>query len=491
VPDNLPALTLLLEQVLLADLPQAVETLVKRLQAEAARASDALQLMQALPALANVLRYGDVRRTNASALSAIVDEFVERIAVGLPVACASLNDEAATAVFENILQTDAAISLLQVSVHLEIWHGVLRRLSRQQTLHGLVAGRCCRILLDANVYEASEVQKRLSFALSAASEPAQAAAFIEGLLKGSGQLLLHTESLWEALDEWAMMLSEENFIATLPLVRRTFATFTPPERRRMGERIAQGTSRPHFTESHSLSLTVHAPKPCCLRSQACLELDFSMLESSTTQISVCRVDAGEISVARDLLVVEEPLEIQLGYSEAGVRLHRSISVTMRTPGDDADLAAGFLFTEGIICSQADIARIFHAGAPLANTGTRNNIRIDLCDGIEVDLKRLERHFYISSSCGVCGKTSLEAVRTLRCPELSAGTPQFRASVIHEMPDTLRRAQAVFDHTGGLHAAAFFDASGALLSLREDVGRHNAVDKLHRRGTARGSLAGQR
>jgi FdhD protein len=202
-----------------------------------------------------------------------------------------------------------------------------------------------------------------------------------------------------------------------------------------------------------------------------------MLKSATTQISVCRVDAGEISVASDLLVVEEPLEIQLGYSEADVRLHRSISVTMRTPGDDADLAAGFLFTEGIIRSQADIARIFHAGAPLANTGTRNTLRIDLCDGIEVDLKRLERHFYISSSCGVCGKTSLEAVQTLRCSELSAGTPQYRASVIHEMPDTLRRAQAVFDHTGGLHAAAFFDASGALLSLREDVGRHNAVDKL--------------
>jgi hypothetical protein len=248
---NLPALTLLLEQILLADLPQAVETLVRRLQAEAARASDALQLMQALPALANVMRYGDVRRTNASALSAIVDEFIERIAVGLPVACASLNDEAATAVFESILQTDAAISLLQVSVHLETWHGVLRRLSRQQTLHGLVAGRCCRILLDANVYEASEVQKRLSFALSAASEPAQAAAFIEGLLMGSGQLLLHTESLWEALDEWAMMLSEENFIATLPLVRRTFATFTPPERRRMGERIAQGTRRPTLQQGRT------------------------------------------------------------------------------------------------------------------------------------------------------------------------------------------------------------------------------------------------
>ncbi len=241
---DLPALTLLLEHVLLADLPQSVETLVRRLQAEAARANDVGQLMQALPALANALRYGDVRHTDATALSTIIDEFVARIAVGLPVACASLNDEAAMVKFESILQTDAAISLLQVSAHLETWHDVLRRLSDQQTLHGLVAGRCYRLLLDAGVYEASDVQKRLSLAFSAASEPAHAAAWIEGLLKGSGQLLLHTEVLWAVLDEWVLGLSEENYIATLPLVRRTFATFTLPERRRMGERISHEAGRP-------------------------------------------------------------------------------------------------------------------------------------------------------------------------------------------------------------------------------------------------------
>jgi len=241
--DDLPKLTQLLEQVLLADLPQVVEMLVRSLQAEAARASDVGGLMQSLPALANVLRYGDVRRTDASALSIIIDEFVARIAVGLPHACASLNDEAATVMFDNLLQVDAAVSLLQVSAHLETWHGVLHRLGDRQTLHGLIAGRCCRLLIDANAYEAGDIQRRLSYALSAASEPAHAAAFVEGLLKGSGQLLLHTETLWAMLDEWVIGLSEENYIATLPLVRRTFATFTLPERRQMGERISYGSDR--------------------------------------------------------------------------------------------------------------------------------------------------------------------------------------------------------------------------------------------------------
>lgn len=196
-----------------------------------------------------------------------------------------------------------------------------------------------------------------------------------------------------------------------------------------------------------------------------------------TRVSVCRVNSVVSIVEHDVLAVEEPLEIRLGYSDAGERVQRSISITMRTPGDDTELAAGFLFTEGIIRSRADIARLFHTGAPLASTDTRNTVRIDLHDKVEIDLKRLERHFYTTSSCGVCGKTSIDAVQTLRCPVLPAGAPWLSASTIHALPDTLRRAQAIFDCTGGLHAAAFFNASGELLSLREDVGRHNAVDKL--------------
>lgn len=201
-----------------------------------------------------------------------------------------------------------------------------------------------------------------------------------------------------------------------------------------------------------------------------------MSNSSMKHVAVCRVN-GEIHVEHDVVAIEEPLEIRLVYSQNGLRVQRSISITMRTPGDDYELAAGFLFTEGIICSRTDIERIFHAGAPLVETDTRNSVRLDLRDGVEVDIKRLERHFYTTSSCGVCGKTSVDAVRTLASTDLPACTPQVHAGVIHEMPCTLRRAQAVFACTGGLHAAALFDASGKLLSLREDVGRHNAVDKL--------------
>lgn len=203
-----------------------------------------------------------------------------------------------------------------------------------------------------------------------------------------------------------------------------------------------------------------------------------MSKQGMKQVSVGRFVSTSVAIVeRDMLAVEEPLEIRICYSDAGARVQRSISITMRTPGNDDELAAGFLFTEGIIRSHTDIARVFHTGAPLAVTDTRNTIRLDLHDDVAVDLKRLERHFYTTSSCGVCGKTSIDAVQTLSCTVLPASAPWLAACVVHQLPDTLRRAQAVFERTGGLHAAAFFDATGALLSLREDVGRHNAVDKL--------------
>ena len=172
----------------------------------------------------------------------------------------------------------------------------------------------------------------------------------------------------------------------------------------------------------------------------------------------------------DLLAVEEPLEIQLGYERRGWRVHKSVSITMRTPGADAELAAGFLFTEGILTDGAQIEAI-HSGED------ENITRVELRAGVEVDLRRLERHFYTASSCGVCGKASIAALNlNARQPRPAAG-PIFDPAAIHEFPATLRATQAVFDQTGGLHAAALFDPAGQLLGLREDVGRHNAVDKL--------------
>ncbi len=197
-----------------------------------------------------------------------------------------------------------------------------------------------------------------------------------------------------------------------------------------------------------------------------------------------RVDGGNVSAARgDFLAVEEPLEIQLGYEKRGWRVHKSVSVTMRTPGQDEELAAGFLFTEGIV---ADSAQIESIGRPpsTAEEGKRrrdaeNIVRAELRAGVPVDLRRLERHFYTTSSCGVCGKTSIEAIGLAGRGHLTdpAAGPFFDAATIHALPAALRETQAVFDRTGGLHAAALFDTAGRLLARREDVGRHNAVDKL--------------
>ena len=177
----------------------------------------------------------------------------------------------------------------------------------------------------------------------------------------------------------------------------------------------------------------------------------------------------------DLLAVEEPLEIRLGFSEDGKFQHRAVSITMRTPGNDFQLAAGFLFTEGILQSKNQIAGIKHCGKFPSN---QNTVRVDLQPDSVVNLKKLERNFYTTSSCGVCGKTSLDALTATGANPLSQKDfPQVSSEIIHQLPEKLRQSQTVFDKTGGLHAAALFDSNGNLLDLREDVGRHNAVDKL--------------
>ena len=175
----------------------------------------------------------------------------------------------------------------------------------------------------------------------------------------------------------------------------------------------------------------------------------------------------------DLLAVEEPLEIRLQLP--GVSKHKAISITMRTPGDDFDLAAGFLFTEGIITNAAQISKIRYCGLPAKNKNINNTLVAELAEGVDIDLKRLERHFYTTSSCGVCGKSSIEALHT-GAKKVEVNT-KFKSELIHTLPDTLRGAQAVFERTGGLHASALFDAEGNLDILREDVGRHNALDKV--------------
>jgi FdhD protein len=178
-------------------------------------------------------------------------------------------------------------------------------------------------------------------------------------------------------------------------------------------------------------------------------------------IPIHRVEAGAAASAQDLVAVEEPLQIRLDA--------RDIAITMRTPGHDRELAAGFLYTEGLLQQASQISGI--------TADEKGGVNVQVADGLQIDLERLARNFYVTSSCGVCGKASIDALRAAGCPILPRGRPVIDARILPPLPRKLREAQAVFEHTGGLHAAGLFDASGTLLGLREDVGRHNAVDKL--------------
>lgn len=192
---------------------------------------------------------------------------------------------------------------------------------------------------------------------------------------------------------------------------------------------------------------------------------------SKTKAQVWVVENGKVRSRSDQLATEEPLEIRL------VSPQKTVAVTMRTPGADFELAAGFLYSEGVVSKREDIERISYCVDPDVDGEQRYNIvNVKLREGLSVDLQPLERHFFTTSACGVCGKTSLEALRSRGCPVIAEGL-QVPVEVIYSLPEQLRNAQRVFSSTGGLHAAALFDAEGQLLSVREDVGRHNALDKL--------------
>jgi FdhD protein len=230
---------------------------------------------------------------------------------------------------------------------------------------------------------------------------------------------------------------------------------------------------------------------------------------SSKPFAIHRV-AAVISPAEDRVATEEPLEIRLGFQQAGEqfgdsdpnssaqdggaqdggpqgggpkdgddrigRTERSISITMRTPGSDGELAVGFLYSEGIVRQPDDVELVRPCGPPAPN-GLINVVRVELADGVHVELDRLQRNFYTSSSCGVCGKASLEAVAVQGRYDLHTVEFKVDRAVLESLPDKLLGEQSVFDKTGGLHASGLFDAAGDILAVREDVGRHNALDKL--------------
>lgn len=214
-----------------------------RLQAVAAVASDVGHLMLALPPLANILRYGNVRQTDTEMVAGVVSGLVARVCIGLPGACGSLNDEAAEEMFGRILATHGAIGLLQNAEHTALWNNVLRQLAELPNLHGLIAGRACRLLHETQQLNTAEAARRFGLALSTANPPMQSAAWVDGFLRDSGLLLLHDENLWRVLDEWVSGLTPEHFTTALPLLRRTFSTFQSAERRQMATRVAGGAKR--------------------------------------------------------------------------------------------------------------------------------------------------------------------------------------------------------------------------------------------------------
>lgn len=201
------------------------------------------------------------------------------------------------------------------------------------------------------------------------------------------------------------------------------------------------------------------------------------MPGASLAIDVSKVQGTRQVDRTDSVAVEEPLEIQLCAPSAVDSAARSVSITMRTPGNDEELGVGFLFTEGIITRAAEIASVRHCGDADPDTGFRNVIRVELEPHVRVDLSRLERHFYTTSSCGVCGKASLAALRVAGQVPMTGVPTTFDREGLIAAPDKLRVQQQVFSATGGLHAAAAFSPDGEITLVREDVGRHNAVDKV--------------
>ena len=190
----------------------------------------------------------------------------------------------------------------------------------------------------------------------------------------------------------------------------------------------------------------------------------------TTKVKIKRASSNNLSDAYEELAIEEPLEIQLIFGENKNTLPKTISITMRTPGHDEELAVGFLFTEGIIQNKQQIEKT-------DVSAIENKILITLHDNKSINLQNLERNFYTTSSCGVCGKTSIAAIKTISKYNNTPDEIEINASLFYHLEDEVRKQQKIFESTGGLHASAQFDLNGRFISLREDVGRHNALDKL--------------
>lgn len=199
------------------------------------------------------------------------------------------------------------------------------------------------------------------------------------------------------------------------------------------------------------------------------------LPQSISTKSIRKVKGSDLEQRNDLLTVEEPMEIRLIYGANGEILEEAISVTMRTPGQDFELALGFLFTEGIINSFEQVKSIRHC-EKVEEENRGNVVKVVLNPDIEVESDRMKRNFFMSSSCGICGKASIEAVSTC-IPEFSRRRKKLPFDYLYKVAEEMKREQLIFKYTGSIHSAAIFDLKGDIHVVREDVGRHNAVDKV--------------
>jgi len=243
IAQELSELTELLDHVMLADLARTIESLISRIQSLSAVAAGIGTLMDALPPLARILRYGNVRKTDAALVEPLVAGLLARICAGLLPACASLDDDAAGEMRDRIDAVSAVVSTLARSDFTEPWQAELRKLG-DASIHGLVAGRAWRVLVDAQACDSDAAATRISLALSPGNDPANSSAWVEGFLSGSGAILVHDERLLAIIDAWVCSLPDATFEQVCPIARRTFSTFEKPERRMIGERLKRGVGAP-------------------------------------------------------------------------------------------------------------------------------------------------------------------------------------------------------------------------------------------------------
>jgi hypothetical protein len=250
--ETLPELTTLVDKLLLADLGEAVGAVMQKIQMVAALTPDLGFMLDALPPLVNAMRYGSVRGTDTAALGNVVDGMIARICIALPFGTRALADDAASTLSRQLNAADQAVRLQQREEHSADWFAALEKCALSDATHALLGGRCTRMLTEQSHWTTEQAARQLALHCSHAVAPLAAAHWLEGFLQGSGALLVHNDELWQLIDGWLASLNADAFTELLPLLRRTFGTFSLPERRQLAERAAAGSTAPLRTQSHAI-----------------------------------------------------------------------------------------------------------------------------------------------------------------------------------------------------------------------------------------------